>query len=386
MQGAKTTTNDNIAPNNEISQQEESEKKVTEGEQEETGSCLDKNPKNTHSKNSNSENNQNTEENINLENLNLETQNSVSQNQLSAASSVTSIASTLPNQPTVRSKTSTNFQDTGIFYGKILKNRFLAENSIQKVQKNSAGRKYRAHCTNNLPLISSTLKTKMSTTERHRLEYLAPDRFKTDIYDRHGFIIPDNGSLSPELTSKDLNQLRARENKWLKMLNKWDKSVKSDKSKIKRRCMKGIPYSLRGKVWTFLTGSYFATQIQQISDLPPSNNQSSSNNSKLQHQQLSANLSANSTNSGQFITPSRNFDKYLEQRIPDETRDQIERDLHRQFPEHESFRLRSNAGISELRKVLHAYTEYAKLAVPDQILGFFLHFGPFDHFFEFEPI
>lgn len=122
--------------------------------------------------------------------------------------------------------------------------------------------------------------------------------------------------------------------------------------------MKGIPYSLRGKVWTFLTGSYFATQIQQISDLPPSNNQSSSNNSKLQHQQLSANLSANSTNSGQFITPSRNFDKYLQQRIPDETRDQIERDLHRQFPEHESFRLRSNAGISELRKVLHAYAAY----------------------------
>ena len=189
------------------------------------------------------------------------------------------------------------------------------------------------------------LSSKMSTTERHRLEYLAPDRFKTDEYDKYGFIVENGQPRSPELTSKQLNQLRARENKWLKMLNKWDKSVKSDKSKIKRRCMKGIPYSLRGKVWTFLTGSYFATQIQQIQQ---------SNSSK---QPLSANLSANSTNSGQ-LPPSRNFDKYLEQRIPEETREQIERDLHRQFPEHEIFRLRSNAGISELRKVLHAYAAY----------------------------
>lgn len=42
---------------------------------------------------------------------------------------------------------------------------------------------------------------------------------------------------------------RAREQKWLKMINNWDKV---SLEKLKRRVYKGIPNSLRGKVWAKL--------------------------------------------------------------------------------------------------------------------------------------
>lgn len=42
---------------------------------------------------------------------------------------------------------------------------------------------------------------------------------------------------------------RVREQKWLKMINNWEK-VSSEK--LKRRVYKGIPNSLRGKVWAKL--------------------------------------------------------------------------------------------------------------------------------------
>ena len=52
------------------------------------------------------------------------------------------------------------------------------------------------------------------------------------------------------------NTLRKRESKWLKMFEKWDYYMSKKPELIRRRCHKGIPYSLRGKAWRYLTHSY----------------------------------------------------------------------------------------------------------------------------------
>ena len=59
--------------------------------------------------------------------------------------------------------------------------------------------------------------------------------------------------------------------------------------------------------------------------------------------------------------PNKNvitFDHLLEQQIQNEVSEQIERDLHRQFPENELFRRYSEIGTTDLRRVLYAYAVY----------------------------
>ncbi|CAB1332836.1 unnamed protein product [Coregonus sp. 'balchen'] len=48
--------------------------------------------------------------------------------------------------------------------------------------------------------------------------------------------------------------LRQREAKWLDMLNNWDKWMAKRHKKMKLRCQKGIPPSLRGRAWLYLSG------------------------------------------------------------------------------------------------------------------------------------
>ncbi|KAG9353930.1 hypothetical protein JZ751_012054 [Albula glossodonta] len=48
--------------------------------------------------------------------------------------------------------------------------------------------------------------------------------------------------------------LRQREVKWLEMLNHWDKWMAKRHKKVKLRCQKGIPPSLRGRAWLYLSG------------------------------------------------------------------------------------------------------------------------------------
>ena len=52
------------------------------------------------------------------------------------------------------------------------------------------------------------------------------------------------------------------------------------------------------------------------------------------------------------------FDYFLGQKVPDEVSEQIERDLHRQFPENELFRRYNEIGTTDLRRVLYAYAAY----------------------------
>ncbi|NXS59307.1 TB10A protein, partial [Brachypteracias leptosomus] len=114
-----------------------------------------------------------------------------------------------------------------------------------------------------------------------------------------------------------LEVLRQRESKWLDMLNNWDKWMAKKHKKIRLRCQKGIPPSLRGRAWQYLSGS--KVKLEQ--------------------------------NIGKFdeldLLPGE--PKWL---------DVIERDLHRQFPFHEMFVSRGGHGQQDLFRVLKAYTLY----------------------------
>ncbi|XP_075999025.1 TBC1 domain family member 10B isoform X2 [Genypterus blacodes] len=134
--------------------------------------------------------------------------------------------------------------------------------------------------------------------------------------DKYGFL---GGNQYSESSEKDIRVevARQREMKWLDMFNNWDKWIKHRFQKVKLRCRKGVPSSLRARAWQLLSNS---------KDL----------------------LEANP---GKF--------EELE-REPGEAKwlDIIEKDLHRQFPFHEMFAARGGHGQQDLYRILKAYTIY----------------------------
>ncbi|XP_053861994.1 TBC1 domain family member 10A [Malaclemys terrapin pileata] len=134
--------------------------------------------------------------------------------------------------------------------------------------------------------------------------------------DKFGFIVGSQSAEGP-LEEVPLEVLRQRESKWLDMLNNWDKWMAKKHKKIRLRCQKGIPPSLRGRAWQYLSGG--KVKLEQ--------------------------------NTGRFdeLDLSAGDPKWL---------DVIERDLHRQFPFHEMFVSRGGHGQQDLFRVLKAYTLY----------------------------
>ncbi|MEQ2203293.1 hypothetical protein XENOCAPTIV_028199, partial [Xenoophorus captivus] len=134
--------------------------------------------------------------------------------------------------------------------------------------------------------------------------------------DKYGFL---GGTQYSEGGEKDVQVevARQREMKWLDMFCHWDKWVKHRFQKVKLRCRKGIPSSLRSKAWQLLSDS------QELLEANP----------------------------GKF--------EELE-REPGEPKwlDIIEKDLHRQFPFHEMFAARGGHGQQDLYRILKAYTVY----------------------------
>lgn len=58
-------------------------------------------------------------------------------------------------------------------------------------------------------------------------------------------------------TAIDLEKLRKREKKWLHMLTNWSYFMDNKYEKVRKRCRKGIPSSLRGRAWKHLCGAAF---------------------------------------------------------------------------------------------------------------------------------
>ncbi|XP_068583983.1 TBC1 domain family member 10B [Cebidichthys violaceus] len=134
--------------------------------------------------------------------------------------------------------------------------------------------------------------------------------------DKYGFL---GGNQYSETGEKEVRVevARQREVKWLDMFHNWDKWVKHRFQKVKLRCRKGIPSSLRAKAWQLLSNS------QELLDANPGKFE------ELEREQGEA--------------------KWL---------DIIEKDLHRQFPFHEMFAARGGHGQQDLFRILKAYTIY----------------------------
>ncbi|CAN9504901.1 unnamed protein product [Ophioblennius macclurei] len=133
--------------------------------------------------------------------------------------------------------------------------------------------------------------------------------------DKYGFTGGAQQTSAAGAEEVPIDVLRQREAKWLEMLNSWDKWMAKKHKKVKDRCQKGIPPSLRGRAWLYLTGG------------------------KVKREQ----------NLGKF--------QELDKQPGDPSWvDIIERDLHRQFPFHEMFAARGGHGQQDLFRVLKAYT------------------------------
>ncbi|MBN3292887.1 TB10B protein, partial [Polypterus senegalus] len=134
--------------------------------------------------------------------------------------------------------------------------------------------------------------------------------------DKYGFV---GGAQFSEACERELNVqvARERERKWLEMFKNWNKWISRRFPKVKLRCRKGIPSSLRSLAWQLL-----------------------SNSKDLMDQ-----------NRGKFEELERQpgDPKWL---------DIIEKDLHRQFPFHEMFSARGGHGQQDLYRILKAYTIY----------------------------
>ncbi|XP_031133928.1 TBC1 domain family member 10A-like [Sander lucioperca] len=139
-----------------------------------------------------------------------------------------------------------------------------------------------------------------------------PGETQVDKYGFTGGAQQHTGKFAEEIP---IEVLRQREAKWLEMLNSWDKWMAKKHKKVKERCQKGIPPSLRGRAWLYLTGG------------------------KVRREQ----------NQGKFqeLDSQPGDPKWI---------DIIERDLHRQFPFHEMFAARGGHGQQDLLRVLKAYT------------------------------
>ncbi|KAA0705653.1 TBC1 domain family member 10B [Triplophysa tibetana] len=134
--------------------------------------------------------------------------------------------------------------------------------------------------------------------------------------DKYGFL---GGTQYNEASEAEIRVAvaRQREMKWLDMFKHWDKWISRRFQKVKIRCRKGIPSSLRSKAWLLLSNS------QELFE----------------------------SNPGKFeeLEKDPGDPKWL---------DIIEKDLHRQFPFHEMFAARGGHGQQDLYRILKAYTIY----------------------------
>ncbi|XP_020706520.1 TBC1 domain family member whacked isoform X2 [Athalia rosae] len=71
--------------------------------------------------------------------------------------------------------------------------------------------------------------------------------------DRHGFLGGTQYSPEPRQIVPPEVILR-RERKWLRMLSKWNNFMSTNYRKVRERCRKGIPPSVRPRAWLYLCG------------------------------------------------------------------------------------------------------------------------------------
>ena len=149
------------------------------------------------------------------------------------------------------------------------------------------------------------------------------DSLLTDEISLKESIEPKNLHLFAE--NLPMNIIRQRETKWMDMLTNLEKFTLKHPDKLKLRCRKGIPRSMRAKAWMVLSG---AEKFKQ---------------------KIEATRNENSTYYQECLNKSH--EKIITSCIED-----IKKDLHRQFPSHELFM--ESKGQESLGKVLKAYAAH----------------------------
>ncbi|XGW18806.1 hypothetical protein V3C99_002978 [Haemonchus contortus] len=165
---------------------------------------------------------------------------------------------------------------------------------------------------------SRTISRACSTLLEEAIEEEGEASFETD---RYGFFVqPDDVYPTREESSINVEKLRKREKKWIHMLDNWSLFMDEKFSTVRERCRKGIPPSLRGKAWKYLCGAMYQMEV----------------------------------------SPNRTvFEKCLSQPGDPKWIDEIEKDLNRQFPNHELFSRVGKfgeAGKEDLFQLLKAWT------------------------------
>lgn len=142
----------------------------------------------------------------------------------------------------------------------------------------------------------------------------------SSVTDKYGFMgAGETGDInSLERTKVDLEIVRRRETKWVEMMGSWDTYMMRNYKKVRERCRKGIPPSCRAKAWLHLCGAKYKME----SDKGPAT-----------------------------------WTRLVQARADERCVDDIEKDLHRNFPTHELFGGEyEKIGRAELYKVLKAYS------------------------------
>ncbi|GAB6030205.1 hypothetical protein CHUAL_005880 [Chamberlinius hualienensis] len=163
--------------------------------------------------------------------------------------------------------------------------------------------------------VESDFDTSSSTSGLQIQNGCAPS--STAATDKYGFIGGSQYTQPGAQSTIPAEVLRKRELKWLEMLDNWEKYMTKRYKKVRDRCRKGIPPSLRARAWQLLCGSQFLQE-----------------QSKLKFTDLDA-------QSGDV--------KWV---------DDIKKDLHRQFPFHEMFMSKEGHGQEDLFRILKAYSIY----------------------------
>lgn len=92
----------------------------------------------------------------------------------------------------------------------------------------------------------------------------------SSVVDRFGFI---HGGGQPEdaeeagedgeAATEAAAVCRRREAKWLHMLRNWESFMLKDYKKVRERCRKGIPASVRAAAWTHLCGAHYHLMVPE---------------------------------------------------------------------------------------------------------------------------
>ncbi|ESO13048.1 hypothetical protein HELRODRAFT_188085 [Helobdella robusta] len=135
--------------------------------------------------------------------------------------------------------------------------------------------------------------------------------------DKYGFYGGTQYTNPSQEANIPLEVLRVRELKWIDMLDDWDKWMAKKFQKVKERCRKGIPSSMRAHSWQMLSGSAVCM----------------------------------------YNRPGE-FQRFLKLKGSETCLEDIRKDVHRIYPHHELFINNNGQGQEDLFNVLKAYSIY----------------------------